>query len=455
MSSNLALHEQSSLRGGLTALYAFAVVAVAGWLAYGVSSAPGTRIDLLALAPVLMAMALAILVAASVHRSLGVARRLSLCRDFGILFGPGQDFRSSLHGFARTLRACLGADECIIVLDPAHSQAPGLYIDDGSSAGPGRLRSLDSRLADALLALPPERAVIFARPRLPGARAGCRAFDCGTLEPRPAPSEKISALANLLEATSFVSLPLRSRTQTLGRVHVISRRRRYGAGAMRLLAQLTAQAAPLIENVQLVEKLALGVATQERRRISRDLHDGTVQPYIGLKLGLEALRRRLSADAPAAREVDELVRMAGDGISQLRDYVGTLSQPGTGRAKHVPLVQGVREQVRRFSEFHKIDGSVLAEAELDVPAPLYDELIHVVREGLSNIRRHTLAARARVSVRSSPGMIIIEIANDSPPDTPAFHPRSIAERVHELGGVVAISIRPPGETVVAVEIPFK
>jgi signal transduction histidine kinase len=61
------------------------------------------------------------------------------------------------------------------------------------------------------------------------------------------------------------------------------------------------------------------VAFQERRRISRDLHDSAVQPYIGLKLGLEAMRCRFRR-TELARDLDELIKIASDGIGELRQY---------------------------------------------------------------------------------------------------------------------------------------
>jgi signal transduction histidine kinase len=343
-----------------------------------------------------------------------------------------------------------------VVLDDAHSSPARLYMADGSRPVATCGGGLDPQLARALLALPPERAVLYERPALALAGPTCRAFDVATMEESAADIAQMSALGNLLEAKSFVSLPLRSRGRTLGRVHLVSQQRRYGRREVRSLAQLMAQAGPLIENMQLVEQLALTVAQQERRRISRDLHDSTVQPYIGLKLGLEALRRTLQSDAPVARELDELIGMAGEGIGQLRQYVGRLNgEPQAPRRES--LVQGVRSQVHRFGELYSIEASVVSPSEILVSSALCEEIIHVVREGLSNIRRHTQARRASVGLRSSEGKLFIEIVNDRGAETaraPSFNPRSISERVRELGGRVTVGERGDGDTVVTVEIPL-
>ena len=41
----------------------------------------------------------------------------------------------------------------------------------------------------------------------------------------------------------------------------------------------------------------------ERQKISRDIHDSAVQPYIGLKLALEALARKIPPEHPLSRDV--------------------------------------------------------------------------------------------------------------------------------------------------------
>lgn len=388
----------------------------------------------------------------SAHRSM---RRLAMGNDFGHLFNPSDGLDASLYAFAGMLRASHGAESCIVLLEGAHSRTARLYIADRGRPPAARGAKLDPQVTHALLALPPDSAVLYQRPAFALGRAACHAFDIATLKASRADPAQLRALGNLLEARSFMSLPLRSRGQTLGRVHLVSQRRNYRRRELRLLEQLMARAGPLIENILLVERLALTVAKQERRRISRDLHDSTVQPYVGLKLGLEALRRRLPADAPGAREVDELIGMAGEGIQQLRQYVGRLNGE-EHLQKRESLVQGVRFHVHRFCELYPIEAAVVAPAEIQVSTALYEEMIQIVREGLSNIRRHTQARRASVELCSAHGTLRIEIVNDrgeGAAEPPEFNPRSISERARELGGHVVVGARSNGDTVVAVEVP--
>lgn len=450
------LHSSGHQCQGAKGVASAALLVMAACLLQGWAFASEGTVQQLALGAAAVAFAATLLVVGWVHYSVEVMRGLALSTDLGRLFNPNESIHEGLYAFAGMLRRSYSAESCIIILDDAQASAARLYVADGLRAKAPRGEPLDPRLAHALLPLPAERMVLFSRSHFSRRTAYCRAYDCRTLDLKDTDATETNALASLLEAPSFMSIPLRSRDRTLGRVHVVSRGRRYRERDLRSLAQLAGQAGPSIENMQLVDRLSLTVATQERGRISRDLHDGTIQPYIGLKLGLEALRRRLGADGALVREVDELVRMAGDGITELRHYVGSLKECARRRQTE-SLVQGVRCQVRKFSGFYDVPTEVLSDGDIMVSAQLYDEVMQIVREALSNIRRHTASRHAAVSLRAAGGALVIEISNDrgdSAAETPQFHPRSIEDRVRELGGHVRVAERSSGETVVAVEIPL-
>jgi signal transduction histidine kinase len=195
---------------------------------------------------------------------------------------------------------------------------------------------------------------------------------------------------------------------------------------------------------------------QERRRISRDLHDSAIQPYLGLKLGLEALRRRLGGAGIIEGEVDELIHMAGEGITELRRYVGNLKHR-SDRASNRSVMQGLRGQARDFSELYGLRVEVVAECDVVVSGRLFDEVMQIVREALANIRRHTEATRAAINLRVARRLLVLDIENDRGAVASAaleFHPRSIVERTRELGGRVRVWTTPAGNTVVGVQVPL-
>src|ERR1044072_7334823 len=92
---------------------------------------------------------------------------------------------------------------------------------------------------------------------------------------------------------------------------------------------------PMIDNTLLVDRLASQAADYERQRLSRDIHDSAIQPYIGLKLGLDALRRRAADSDPVARDLAELADRTDYVINDLRTFVGGLRGPGSSERVNV------------------------------------------------------------------------------------------------------------------------
>ena len=84
------------------------------------------------------------------------------------------------------------------------------------------------------------------------------------------------------------------------------------------------------------------------------------------------------------------------------------------------------------------------------------EIFQIVREGLSNIKRHTDSAVARIRMTSLNGDIVLDIENDSSgaESQSTFTPRSITERAIALGGRVSVNVGDGGGTIVSVVIPM-
>ncbi len=212
--------------------------------------------------------------------------------------------------------------------------------------------------------------------------------------------------------------------------------------------------AQAIENTQLTDELVLKAAEHERFRISLDIHDTTVQPYIGLKLGLDALHREAGEHNPLSRRIGELLEMASMTIRDLRGYATALREkaPMSGNA----LMSAVREQAERFNRFYGVEVDVQSDPDMQVGAQVAAEAFRIISEGLSNVLRHTAARRAFVRLHSRDGWLQVAIGNESanPAGAPrSFIPRSISERATSLGGTSFVENSEDGHTIVHVSIP--
>ena len=98
------------------------------------------------------------------------------------------------------------------------------------------------------------------------------------------------ALIAMVDAASFISVPLQGPHSTIGRLYMTAARRRaFSPADVGFLLHVIEQIVPVIENIRLVDQLASNAAEEERRRLARDIHDNVIQPYIGFQIGLAAV----------------------------------------------------------------------------------------------------------------------------------------------------------------------
>lgn len=388
-------------------------------------------------------------------------RRLAMLGEISRIPNPRVGPQQVMGSLLERIREFFDAD-CCLALMPTHDSAYVSFLADRHKIGEPLLgKSVDDSLAAPLVGLT-DLAVLYA-----DGKALCAALPergrprDGDWQPRPSPcpaepgQEQLQAASGILDARHFISLPLRNHANDLGRLYVARKTRPLCWDDLLFLAELAEQIAPLIENIHVLDRIASDATLHEREKISRDLHDSTIQPYIGLKLGLEALRRQVGDDRDVARELDDLIRMTAEGIEELRRYVGGLRDHSLNR--ETSLVHAIWRVAEKYREYYGIEIAVNANPELYLSDRLAAEVFQVVNEGLSNIRRHTASRTATLNLRRQANELVVQIINHG--DAPAredapFQPRSISERVRHLGGHVDIVAGPDGTTTVTAEIPL-
>ncbi len=144
--------------------------------------------------------------------------------------------------------------------------------------------------------------------------------------------------------------------------------------------------------------------------------------------------------------------MTVEEVTGLRRYVRGLKEEGANRDD---LLSAVRRYVEQFKDHYGIPVRVESKTDINVNDRLAAELIQIVHEGLSNVRKHTEATSGAVSFECRGGAIVLRVENDNANGTAAapFVPRSIAERAENLGGRARVDNTAAG-TVVKVEIPL-
>ncbi|MFL6145524.1 MAG: sensor histidine kinase [Labedaea sp.] len=181
------------------------------------------------------------------------------------------------------------------------------------------------------------------------------------------------------------------------------------------------------------DRVADLAVAEERARLSRDLHDvlGHSLTTITLKAGLA--RRVLEANADTDRavaEVTDVERLSRQALSEVRATVS-----GYRTASLPAELAGAREALRAA----EITAD-LPHAVDNVPVALQGPFAYVLREGITNVIRHSGAGRCEVRLGES----WIEIRDDGPkrPDAPVNGSQrghgltGLAERLAPLGGTL-------------------
>lgn len=224
---------------------------------------------------------------------------------------------------------------------------------------------------------------------------------------------------------------------------------------LRLAEDLAAREA----QVRQLASSMLEVEERERSRISREMHDGSGQLLLYLRLLLDQIERKAPPELAEIRQgLSEAHDLVGATVLEIRRLISDLSpavldQLGLGAA--------VRQLVNRFRDLHGI------EAHLDLPrlAPLprQTEVIvyRLLQESCSNIARHSSASHVNISFSSADGILTLIVEDDGvgfEVDHALSRPGSFGlagmrERVALIGGRFQVESRPGCGTKITIELP--
>jgi signal transduction histidine kinase len=221
---------------------------------------------------------------------------------------------------------------------------------------------------------------------------------------------------------------------------------------LEFVAQWSAALGTLVDKARLSEELTARAADDERSSLSRDLHDTTIQPYIGLKLAVAALLHDAASDASLSRRIREILEMADSTIEDLRRYTVDLR---TGRhARNEALKSSIERHVQQIERFYGLQVQVSATGLDGIDAATASSAHRIVVEALNNVLRHTPSRGAWVTLTGGAGQLVVDVSNDTAGAPPVqFMPWSIHDRASQTGGSVDVHVTADGRTHVTVALP--
>ena len=213
----------------------------------------------------------------------------------------------------------------------------------------------------------------------------------------------------------------------------------------RLQAELRARLAELqASRARLVE------ATEtERRRIERDLHDGTQQRLVSIAMALGLAESKLAADRPAVQPVLSEAREAlALALAELRELTQGI-RPAILVERG--LASALDDLARRAALPVRLDVAISGRLPEQVEGAAY----FVASEALANAAKHSHASEVCLSAAQDSGALVLEIADDGIGGAAAGNGtglRGLADRVEALGGRLTVSSPPGRGTTIRVEV---
>lgn len=197
---------------------------------------------------------------------------------------------------------------------------------------------------------------------------------------------------------------------------------------------------------------------EERKSISRELHDQVGQMLTALRMELGDLEQ-LNAGAGEKFQagVKETKQLAEQAMHLVRDLAMGLRP---SMLDDLGLAPAVQWQAREFSRRSGVPVDLEMDGALDrLPDSHRTCVYRVVQEALTNCARHAHAKHVRVAIHGSEAQLALTIQDDGKGFAPENRSSGlgligIEERVRELGGSVAIFSQPQKGTLIRVGIPL-
>lgn len=211
---------------------------------------------------------------------------------------------------------------------------------------------------------------------------------------------------------------------------------------------------------ELTESRALLRQESERReRLSRDIHDETIQDLYVAGLGLARLRSQVRTEPKAVAQLDASRSTLESVMRRLRGFLVEIDPGPASPEQLVPALSRLIEQLQRTTD---------ATLQLSVPPDLADpipaeptlEILHFVREATFNALRHAQPSRVQIHIQATPTTLTAVVEDDGRGFDPAtatsrggFGLHLLQKRAQTLGGTLTVQTQTVGSTRLVLSLP--
>jgi signal transduction histidine kinase len=220
------------------------------------------------------------------------------------------------------------------------------------------------------------------------------------------------------------------------------------------------QLANALENERLSEETRERAILEERNRMAREIHDTLAQGFTGIVLQLEAAEQGLhEAPESVPSHIDRARTLARESLNEARRSVWALRPQALEKRD---LSDAIRREVERLAGEGRVGARfVVSGKRARLQEAVEDELLRVTQEALTNIRRHSQASSAEVSLVFEEETVRLSIVDNgvgfdtSRAREGSFGLISMNERAQSCGGNVRVISKPGNGTRIEVTVPSR
>ncbi len=224
--------------------------------------------------------------------------------------------------------------------------------------------------------------------------------------------------------------------------------------------QLFKEARAMEENLRQLSNKVLTVQEEERKHISRELHDEIGQALTAVNVSIATLRRHANGDDAFRAKVDEAQKLLEQSMGHVHRFARELRP---SMLDHLGPYAALKNYVKSFSERTGIKTELESTASLDALDNQQGTVLYrVAQESLTNVFKHARATRVKIRFSQSPNAVCMEVSDNGRAGirhVPVNGRQPLGllgmqERVRLVNGQFAIESVPRRGTTVRVEIPF-
>ena len=223
---------------------------------------------------------------------------------------------------------------------------------------------------------------------------------------------------------------------------------------------LIARYARVTQSLKNLSGKILDAQEEERRRLSRDLHDGIAQSLLAIKLNLQMIKAQTQKGILTEPGIfSELISEVSHSITELRNIAMAL-RPSF--IEDTELSEIFKWYSKKFQKRTGISISIKTTGPIQASITVKDNLFRVYQEALTNVLKHAKASSVDVFLQKKGRIIYLKIDDNgqgfplkSYTGDKGIGLSTIKERIELLGGVFRIKSIPGRGTSLWIEVPIK